>query len=465
MLKSFFSGPDLLREVLEERYGVAVGIAEPADEFQEFSLDEMQYLASVLEDLPSGFRNLPGLEKVVRRKNGLTNPTYPQAPAIAWIDLGYIEFMDFAFTSGDAEHIRRLIAHEAAHFLWHKVLSEQTRDEFMALSGWSQTPSLEAALASAAPADDHPKATAGPATGVGGEAETAEIWYRATTTNFASAYTAELNPDEDFAETLSYYVYSPDLVRTLAPRKYAFVKDVVDGYEYVTLVDERFTFQVFNLEPDFTFPGKIVGIDTQVRRSVNGDNLVTATLHLSSAYVDGAESAMGRLSSPADTYLDLRFYRVNDDPYTLSTEFTLNRYAAAGYWNIGQITVTDTVDNRRFEGQDQFGWQLFIDNPDDDLQAPVADLTGITSEVLDVDGQQAMRVVIPLMMRTWPAWAAMRRFSSTTASSKWSSTLATMPATARWCSRSPCAPTWPPASGCSASSGCPMRPGTRAVTT
>ena len=100
---------------------------------------------------------------------------------------------------------------------------------------------------------------------------------------------------------------------------------------------------MFNLEPDFTFPGKVVGIDTQVRRSVNGDHLVTATLHLSSAYGDGAGSAMGRLSSPADTYLDLRFYRVHDDPYTLSTEFTLNRYAAAGYWNISPLTVTDTA--------------------------------------------------------------------------------------------------------------------------
>ena len=95
-----------------------------------------------------------------------------------------------------------------------------------------------------------------------------------------SAYAASYNPDEDFAETLAYYIYQPDLVRTLAPDKYNFIKKVVDGYEYVVLVDKQFTFQVFNLEPDLTFPGKIIGVDTEVYKLENGDNRVVATLHL-----------------------------------------------------------------------------------------------------------------------------------------------------------------------------------------
>ena len=157
VLRAFFNERYLLEDILQHRYGVAVGLGEPQDEFQEFTLNELQHVLAVLEDLPAGFRNMPGLEKIVRRKNGLTNPTYPSAPAIAWVDQGFIEFMDFAFTSGSEEYIRKLVAHELAHFLWHKVLTEKTQREFMALSGWTRTPSLDSVTASLSVAEDHPK--------------------------------------------------------------------------------------------------------------------------------------------------------------------------------------------------------------------------------------------------------------------------------------------------------------------
>ncbi len=392
VLRAFYDDPYLLEEILQSRYGVAVGTAEPADEFQAFTLDELRYLASVLEDLPSGFRNIPGLDKVVRRLNGLTNPTYPSAPAIAWVDLGYIEFMDIAFTGGDAAYIRRLIAHEMAHFLWRKVLDEGAGTEFLALSGWSTSPSGAGVLAASTSAVDHPKAEAGGAVD--------EDWYRSTTTNFASAYAAALNPDEDFAETLAYYVYEPDHLRTIAPAKYGFVADVVDGYEYVTLVDEQFTFQVFNLEPDFTFPGKIVGVEVDVTKSITGDNLVAATLRLSPAYGDGAGRASGRLFSTADTFVDVQFAPEGEDPFALRAAFPLDGAAAGGYWTIGQIVVEDIAGNRRFEGQDQFGWQLFADNPDEDLEAPIADLAGVRGETTSGGDEWTVLVRVPLADET-----------------------------------------------------------------
>lgn len=388
VLKAFYNDRYLMAEILEARYGVAVALGEPEEDFQQFTVGEMQYLASVMEDLPSGFRSIPGLENIVRRRDGLTNPVYPSAPAIAWVTLGYIEFMDSAFTSGDAEFIRRLIAHEMSHFLWHKVLTTETRDAFLALSGWSQSPSLDASKAATVVAADHPKA--------GAVAPHDEVWYRETTTNFVSDYAAALDPGEDFAETVSYYVYLPDKVRTFAPDKYGFIADIVDGYEYITLVDEQFTFQVFNLEPDYTFPGKIVAVETTVAKSVNGDNLVTATLRLSPQYGDGAARALARLFSPSDTYMDLAFWPANGDPFTLTAEFTLNRFMANGYWNIGSITVEDSVDNRRFEGQDQFGWQLYLDNPGEDLEAPIVDLEAVVGELIALDDGQALRVIVPL---------------------------------------------------------------------
>ena len=393
---AFFDDRGLLEGLLARRYGVAVGLGEPVDEFQTFTLDELRYVASVLEDLPEGFRNLPGLEQVVRRKNGLTNPVYPSAPAIAWVGLGYIEFMDSAFTGGSAGYTRRLVAHEMTYFLWQNVLSTETQAAFIALSGWTKDPTGSVELASATVATDYPKLgpKLGSDPGAGGEAD--DVWYRATSTNFVSAYAAANNPNEDFAETLSYYVYEPDRVRTIAPDKYRFITDVVDGYEYVTLVDERFTFQVFNIEPNVTFPGKITGVDVEVARSANGDNRVIATLHLSKAYGAGAAQATTRLYSTADTWHDVFFAPLDGDPYRLRAEFTMNRYMAHGYWTTRQITVQDTADNRRYEGQDQFGWRLFVDNPGEDLKAPVADTSGITGSVELAGGEQVVTVRVPV---------------------------------------------------------------------
>lgn len=388
VLKTFFNDRQLLEVLLKKRYGVVAGFAEPRDEFQEFTLDELQYLATVFEDLPSGFHHISGLEKVVRRKNGLVNPISPMAPAIAWVDAGYIEFMDKAFGSGSEDYIRRLIAHEMTHFVWHKILTEETKAQFMKLSGWSKTLPLGGVTASTGKASDHPKA--------GSRTPLSETWYRTTTTNFVSDYSAYLNPDEDFAETVSHYIYLPDRVRTIAPEKYNFVKNVVNGYEYVILVDEKYTFQVFNLEPDTTFPGKIVGTDIQVYKQKDGSNKVVITLHLSPIYGDGAEQAYSRITSPTDTFFDVYYYPVNGDKYTLQAGLIVPKTAASGYWLPDQITVSDRVDNRRQEGQSQFGWLLYINNPTEDSKPPQPDLSRVTYSQEMKDEDHLIRVFVPI---------------------------------------------------------------------
>lgn len=363
VLKIFYDDRYLLEQAIETRYGYKIGFGEPGDEFQQFTIDELQFLAGVLEDLPSGFRSIPGLKQIVRRKTGLTNPHQPNAPAIAQISQGYIEFMDIAFESANLDYIARLIAHEMTHFLWHKVLTVDTKKRFAAFSDWQE---------------------------VG-----ADRWTHRTTANFVSDYAAAYNPDEDFAETISFYIYEPDLVRTLAPDKYAFVKDVVDGYEYVLLVDRQFTFQVFNLEPDTTFPGKIVGIDNEVTRLANGDSAGVSRLRLSPKYGDGAVEASMRLFSPVETFLDVRFYPENGNAFVLKAEYTIVKNAAHGYWVPGEITVRDAADNRRYEGQGQFEWLFYIDNPEEDLDAPVPDPSRITSTQTSAGGETTITIRVP----------------------------------------------------------------------
>lgn len=389
VLRIFYNDRNLLTEIMRINYGVGLGLGKPQDEFQEFATDELVYLASVMEDLPSGFHNMPGLEKIVRRKSGLTNPDFPQAAAIAWIDRGYMEFMDGAFHSGSAAFIQKIIAHEMTHFLWAKVLSAETHQAFMDLSGWSRTPGPKAirAIESVVKSDD-PQSTYA--------VYSDELWYRTATTNFMTAYAAAYNPDEDFAETIAHYIYQPDLVRTLAPEKYNFIKEVVDGYEYVTLVDKKFTFQVFDLEPDVTFPGKIIGVDTEVYKLESGDNRIVANLYLAPSPDTGTVRAFARLVSKEDTFIDQYFVPVPENPFLLRADFIISQYAAGGYWIPEQITVTDEVGNKRYESQTHFGWMLLIENPNEDLEPPEVDTDEIWGVVIDHEGDKAIQITIPI---------------------------------------------------------------------
>ena len=374
VLKAFYNDYDSLKEVIQKRYGFEVGLGEPADEFQKFSPEELQYVASTIEDLPSGFWKTRGLDKIVRRKQGLTNPKQPDKCALAHVGERFIEFMDCAFSSRSPESIQRTVTHELGHFIWRNILTDKSREKFASLSGWILTKN--------------------------------DTWVRDTTQNFVSAYAASENPDEDFCETISYYVYNPDLVRNLAPEfveamkrlpeKYKFIKEIMGGYEYYTFAAKKFTFQVLDSRPDTTFPGKIIGIDTTVSKTPDGDNHVIADIHLSPKNGDGASEAFARIVSPVDTYVDQYFFPVNGNRFLLRAEFILSKYAAKGNWAPKQITVKDQVDNRRYEGQNQFKWQMVIDNPEEDLEAPTADVEHIQSKLVSLNGENMVRITVPV---------------------------------------------------------------------
>lgn len=388
VLKTFLNDKYFLQNILKTRYGYNTGAADPPEDFQEFTAEELQYIISVLEDLPIGFRNISGLNKIVRRKSGLSNPLCPNCAALARND--YIEFSDKTFRNQSDITIQQVIAHELSHFLWKKIFSQETRDEFAALSGWSLEDALGAVPANSSTVPDHPEMLYNSPYQPG--------WFRKTSTNFVSAYAAYKNPEEDFAETVAYYVYQPDWVRTIAPEKYNFLKRVTKGYEYVILVKEQYTFQVFNLEPDITFPGKIISVDIQVSKESNGDNKIIATLQLAKVG-EGAAFARTSLSPPSGTQQSvyLSFQPFQGDPYTLRAETTINRFAERGYWMPRQISVHDRVNNQRYELQNQFGWLLFIDNSEEDLEPPIADITRVRSEISvnDLD-EYIIKVMVPL---------------------------------------------------------------------
>ena len=102
--------------MLLDRYGVSIDIdnyqtltGEPSTRFQDFQPEELIEIITMFEEMPSGFHKVEGLNYLVRRLNGAVNENYPEAPAIAWVGSGYIEFMEGGFDSNLEEYIHRLI--------------------------------------------------------------------------------------------------------------------------------------------------------------------------------------------------------------------------------------------------------------------------------------------------------------------------------------------------------------------
>ena len=97
---------------MTDRYGVSLSPTdyasltasttnEDASRFQSFQPSELVSIINMFEEMPSGFHKVQGLNYLIRRVNGAEHPLYPDAPAVAWSDSGYIEFMESAFKTFD----------------------------------------------------------------------------------------------------------------------------------------------------------------------------------------------------------------------------------------------------------------------------------------------------------------------------------------------------------------------------
>jgi len=257
--------------------------AEDAARFQPWTRhpEEILTILGMFEELPSGLHQVPGLAYLLRRADGLDHPLYPAAPAVAWPDASdesYIEFMESAFLS-DVRHLRRLVLHEKAHFVWSGVLGHSIRDEWTALGGWY-------------PNADDP-----------------DGWSTSLQLQFVSRYAHGKNPNEHFAESLAAYVENPAALLACCAEQYAFIRDrIMHGQRYIPQIAEPYTFEVLNLSPDFVYPGRIVRLRVEVRGLPEEDKYVTVViwLHTAEGVFAGASAAVFRLFSSIGTFRDVR---------------------------------------------------------------------------------------------------------------------------------------------------------------
>lgn len=358
--------------IFRERYNVSL---DPSDyteltkhttgEFRErftsFKNEEVLTIITMLEEFPSGMITTPGLKYIIRRLDGTPHPLYPSAPAVAWTDSGYIEFMESAFT-GDYLHLQRLILHEKAHFLWSHLFDDQLKKDWKLLGEWYQ--------------DKDGK------------------WFTLNETEFVSAYAHGENPNEDMAETISYYIVNPDKLRSVSPRKYEFIQNrVMHGNRYISKIREDLTFKVYNLYPDYVYPGKIIRVKIQVSGLPEENKLVIVELELHhETPLDLSSGGLTRIfSSKGDKQTDQYFTPVDKTGHRipqsniLKAEFTISKYLPSGYWQPEGIQVWDSNGIRRLTADKKFGWKMYVNNPLEDIRSPkyIPNSLKLTSEEIN----------------------------------------------------------------------------------
>lgn len=377
-------------KILRERFGCSIyplNIAnltknttnEPAENFQEFVPRELVEIINMFEEMPEGFHKIKNLKYLLRRLNGHPHPTHPNAAAVTWPqEDGYIEFMENAFNNESLFATQRLIIHEKTHMLWAFAFSEELKNDWITLGGWYQDPNA------------------------------ADGWSTTKTTEFVSAYAHAINPNEDMAEYVAFYVKNPDKLQSRSLPKYEFIRDrIMHGTRYISRIREDLTFEVLNLFPDYDYPGKIKSLDVEVTGKPDEDKtvIVDITLNHMEGFNDGAQKAFVRMWSPKfkDTegneksqYRDLWLMPVGGDAWHLKGTLTLSKFSKSGFWTVSDIEVTDEQNNQRFEGDNDFVWNMYVDNSMEDIESPVYEKGSLRYNLTDVevDGHQAHNLEI-----------------------------------------------------------------------
>lgn len=347
--------------IFRERYGVTTRIedywlltapttSESHLNFQQFHADEILLLINMLEEMPTGMHKVGGLRYLVRRLNGLKHPLYPDAPAVAWPESGYVEFMESAFKDQPEDHIHRLILHEKAHFLWAHLFDDRLKEDWIELGGWYRDPLAKSG------------------------------WSTTKSAEFVSAYAHAKNPNEDMAETLSYFVVNPDRLRARSMAKYEFVRDrIMQGNIYLAQIREDLTFEVYNLFPDYVYPGKVMSVDITVDGGPLDDKTITLTveLHALDAQKEGAAWVDVRIHSKNDTWFEMRLRPVDEHGERVVGQSTrlrgthnLSKFGSGGYWLPGQFRIVDAARNERWQRSSDFGWRMYVDNFLEDITPP-----------------------------------------------------------------------------------------------
>ena len=177
--------------------------------------------------------NTPGLKYLVRRLDGTPHPTHANAPAVAWTSAGYIEFMESAFKQQGLDYIHRLILHEKAHFLWDYLFDDKLKQD------WGDRVVGIRTLTMLTVGQQHSKP------------------------NLCLLTHMLRIPTRIWQRVLVFTLCNP--TSSVRAHQFEFIENrVMHGTRYISQIREDLTFQVYNLYPDYVYPGKIKRVEITV---------------------------------------------------------------------------------------------------------------------------------------------------------------------------------------------------------
>lgn len=378
-------------QILEKRFGckftcadyaaLTAGITdEDGSSFMPFKPSERVAIINMLEELPEGFHKTPHLKYLIRRTTGMNHPLYPTSAAVSWcVDNGYIEFMDATFSGNDVSFdTQRLILHEKTHFLWAFTFSDEIKTAWEETGGWYEDPNSESG------------------------------WKTTKEVEFVSAYSHGINPDEDMAESVAFYLKNPELLTARANEKYEFIRDrIMHGVRYVSMIPDHLTFEVLNLFPDYSFPGKVKRIDVTSKGAPDEDKTIDIEVELYDVegYEDGANSIYTRIESPKFTdsagntqrqLAEIWMNQVDGNDHVFHGTYTLSKYAKTGYWSPTQFDIVNKNEVERHVNNEDFALTLYVNNPLEDITTPEIEKGSLQYVLTDtvIDGHNTQRLIV-----------------------------------------------------------------------
>ncbi len=345
--------------MLQRKYGVTVHVpdyealtGEPAHTFGKFTYEEILGIMVMFEEYPSGMHVTPGLKYLIRR----APDPYVKYVARADTGAGYIEFTDNAFIDGITHNTQRIILHEKAHFLWDYLFEEQLKADWIELGGWSYEDGR---------------------------------WLTTNQTEFVSDYAHGVNPNEDMAESIAYYIVTPDKLRSRSPAKYEFIQNrIMHGTRYISQIREDLTFVVYNLYPDYVYPGQVVRVDVTVdefERSKHVQIEIETHTENKLDYSTGGRVFFrllkGDSKRKSDFNVELRPV-AKGGSNILRGSVHIQEWQAKGYYTITQVFTYDANRLTRYNSGG-FGLQIYINNIYEDLYPPEYVPNSATLKVAD----------------------------------------------------------------------------------
>lgn len=195
--------------VLKERYGLSLVRTDTPEidrirqklhkyvgeiSILQFTNQELIRLMSIYDKFPKGLHKIPKLKYLLCRQR-------PPYAGSAWIVADCVEYSKGTFQIKNQKEFQRIMIHEKAHFLWEYALNGKLRKAWSELGGWKKD-------------------------------STKKFGWTKTKNRkeFVTDYAYSKNPNEDWAESVAYYLIHPNKLRLCSRAKYEFIEQVMHHY-------------------------------------------------------------------------------------------------------------------------------------------------------------------------------------------------------------------------------------------